>query len=153
MQFHSTRTLVAAACLAGLMCASGVSAEDCAKPPRQPATDRLIALVNSDTNLKYDLSQSIAMGQVVNSDPMTNPVASLEDYYDFVDALVTYNPQNIKTGVFNGPIRVSRLLRPARHGGLAVRADPASAGDRHTRAWHRDRHADGHGAGFGHRAA
>ena len=88
MQFHSTRrTLVAAVCLAGLMCASGVFAEDCPKPPRQPATDKLIALVNSDTNLKYDLSQSIAMGQVVNSDPMTNPVASLEDYYDFVDAL------------------------------------------------------------------
>lgn len=107
MQRHAIRRLVAATCLIGLLSASAAMAENCPKPPRQPVTLKLIDLVNADTNLKYDLSQSIAMGQVIDNDPMTNPVASLEDYYDFVDALVAYNPQNIKTGVFNGAIRIS----------------------------------------------
>ncbi|MCP4200822.1 MAG: phosphatidylserine decarboxylase, partial [bacterium] len=106
MRIHSTRASITVACLVGLLGAGGALAEECTKPPRQPATEKLTAMVNSDTNLKYDLSQSIAMGQVVNGDPMTNPVASLEDYYDFIDALVTYNPQNIKTGLFKGQIRV-----------------------------------------------
>ncbi len=79
----------------------------CPKPARQPITTELINLVDSDTVLKYDLSQSIALGQTVNSDPRTNPVASLNDYYDFIDALVTYNPQNIMTGYLNGKTRVS----------------------------------------------
>jgi phosphatidylserine decarboxylase len=95
------------AALAGMV-AGGTAAwaGDCPKPGRQPATEQLIELVNSDTNLKYDLTQSIAAGQVINHDPATNPVKDLNTYYDFVDALVTYNPQNIKTGVFNGRIRV-----------------------------------------------
>lgn len=63
-------------------------ADTCPKPDRQPATDKLIALVESDTVLKYELAQSIALGQDINSDPATNPVASLDDYYDFIDALV-----------------------------------------------------------------
>ena len=93
--------------IVGLMVGSAAWAAECPKPPRQPVTETLIELVEADTNLKYDLSQSIALGQVINHDPKTNPVASLDDYYDFIDALVTYNPQNIKTGVFNGKIRVS----------------------------------------------
>lgn len=79
----------------------------CPDPGRQPATEALIGLVNSDTTLKYQLSESIALGQVVNGDPKTNPVKTLDDYYDFVDALVTYNPQNIMTGVLNGKTRVA----------------------------------------------
>ena len=82
-------------------------ADTCPKPDRQPATDKLIALVESDTVLKYELAQSIALGQDINSDPATNPVASLDDYYDFIDALVTYNPQNILTSTLNGKVRVS----------------------------------------------
>ncbi len=93
--------------LAALAGASGAWAADCPKPPRQAATDALMKMVNSDTNLKFDLTQSIAMGQAVNGDPKTNPVASLKDYYDFLDALLTYNPQNIKTGQFAGAIRVA----------------------------------------------
>jgi phosphatidylserine decarboxylase len=108
METLSTRKILAV----GLLCAAfnpsaALATEGCPKAPRQPATEELIALVSSDSSLKHDLSESIAMGQVVNSDLMTNPVARLEDYYDFVDALVTYNPQNIMTGVFNGPVRVS----------------------------------------------
>ncbi|MCB1809877.1 MAG: hypothetical protein KDJ99_33330, partial [Candidatus Competibacteraceae bacterium] len=101
------RKCLSAVCVVGLMISTGAWAAECPKPSRQPITEKLIAMVETDTNLKYDLSQSIAMGQVINNDPMTNPVASLDDYYDFIDALATYNPQNMKTGVFNGKIRVS----------------------------------------------
>ncbi len=87
--------------------ATGAIAKDCPNQPRQPATNALIKLVDSDVDLRNDLSQSIAMGRKVNGDPKTNPIASLEDYYDFIDALVTYNPQNMKTGELSGAIRVS----------------------------------------------
>lgn len=90
-----------------LIMTSGTLAADCPDPGRQPATEALIALVESDPALQEQLTRSIALGQIINSDPNTNPVASLEDYYDFVDALVTYPPQNIKTGVVDEGIRVS----------------------------------------------
>lgn len=93
--------------LVSLIAASGALAADCPDPGRQPATEALIALVESDPALQEQLTRSIALGQIINSDPTTNPVASLEDYYDFVDALVTYPPQNIKTGVVDDGIRVS----------------------------------------------
>lgn len=82
-------------------------AQTCPDPGRQPATEALIQLAESDTTLKYQLGRSIALGQVVNGDPATNPVNSLDAYYDFIDALVTYNPQNIMTGVLNGKTRVA----------------------------------------------
>jgi len=108
MKIVSIRMICVVALLCAAFCASTAwSEEQCPKPPRQPATLELIELVNSDSGLKYNLSQSIAMGQVVNSDKMTNPVATLDDYYDFIDALVTYNPQNIMNGQLNGAIRVS----------------------------------------------
>ena len=106
MEIRSTPSLFAVACLAGVMGTTGAMAKDCPKPPRQPATNELIRLVNSDIDLKHDLVQSIAMGRRVNADPKTNPIAGLEDYYDFIDALVTYNPQNMSTGAFSGAIRV-----------------------------------------------
>ena len=87
--------------------ASAGLAEDCAVPERQQATKNLMKLVENDTMLKYQLEQSIALGQRINDNPMTNPVANLDDYYDFIDALVTYNPQNIMTGTMNGLTRVS----------------------------------------------
>lgn len=71
-------------------------AADCPPVDRQPATLKLQQLVASDSGLKEDLANSIALGQRVNSDPKSNPVASIEDYYDFIDALTTYNPQNIR---------------------------------------------------------
>ncbi len=86
---------------------SNAWAKDCPHTNRQLATQDLIKLVMSDPELKASLEESIAMGQIVNSDPATNPVASLDDYYEFVDALVTYNPRNIKTGVERGGIRIS----------------------------------------------
>lgn len=81
--------------------------KSCPKPDRQAATKALIKLVNSDSQLKNDLVTSIKMGQRINKDPQTNPVASLKDYYDFVDALVTYDPRNLKTTMTNEGIRIS----------------------------------------------
>ncbi|MCP3970708.1 MAG: phosphatidylserine decarboxylase [Rhodobacteraceae bacterium] len=95
------------AALALCIASTAAHAGDCPAPDRQPATEKLINLVNSDTVLKYDLIQSIRLGQNINSDPHTNPVASLDDYYDFIDALVTYNPQNIRTNTMSGATRVS----------------------------------------------
>jgi phosphatidylserine decarboxylase len=89
-----------------LLTGAGVQAQDCPDPGRQPATNTLIDLVNSDPALAEQLGKSIELGQIINSDPKTNPVASLDDYYDFVDALLTYPPQNIDTGIFDGKIRV-----------------------------------------------
>ncbi len=102
------QVLTAVTVLTSALCIANTAlAEDCAAPGRQPATDKLINLVQSDTVLKFQLEQSIALGQRINDDPMTNPVASLDDYYDFIDALVTYNPQNIMTGTMNDQTRVS----------------------------------------------
>lgn len=98
----SAGTVAAAICLMATTLAA-----DCPDPGRQPATEKLIDLVAGDTVLKYQLETSIALGQRINNDPVTNPVASVEDYYDFIDALVTYNPQNIMTGTARGEIRIS----------------------------------------------
>ena len=80
---------------------------NCVTPERQPATQALIDLVSSDDNVKHALQESIQMGQRVNPDPRSNPVASLDDYYHFIDALVTYNPRNMETGLERGGIRIS----------------------------------------------
>lgn len=102
------RMMTAIAALLGTTWLSGPAmAAECVVPERQPATERLIDLVERDTVLKYQLEQSIALGQRINNDPVTNPVASLADYYDFIDMLVTYNPQNIMTGTMNGKVRVA----------------------------------------------
>ncbi|MEJ2691457.1 MAG: phosphatidylserine decarboxylase [Candidatus Thiodiazotropha sp.] len=79
----------------------------CDTPERQPATRQLIDLVKHDKELKKSLQESIALGQRINSDQHTNPVASLEDYYGFIDALTTYDPRNIDTGIGRKGIRIS----------------------------------------------
>ncbi|QDG79055.1 phosphatidylserine decarboxylase family protein [Labrenzia sp. PHM005] len=105
---QNSLTCAAVAGVSLALLGSGVAlAKDCPPVDRQPATQALINLVEEDMNLRKSLVQSIELGQRVNDDPNTNPVASLNDYYDFVDALVTYNPQNIDTNVHNGAIRVS----------------------------------------------
>ena len=81
--------------------------QECPKPGRQPATKALMELVASDDVLRESLMESIILGQKINGDPQTNPVASIADYYDFIDALVTYDPRNINTGLQRGGIRIS----------------------------------------------
>lgn len=87
--------------------AASAQAQDCPVPGTQPATEKLMALVKGDPDLEKQLTRSIELAQIVNSDPMTNPIKNLNDYYGFIDALVTYPPQNIDTGIFDGKIRVS----------------------------------------------
>ncbi|MCP4900441.1 MAG: phosphatidylserine decarboxylase [bacterium] len=81
--------------------------QKCPALGRQPATKALMELVASDDQLRLSLMESIALGQRINNDPRTNPVASIADYYDFVDALVTYDPRNINTGLQRDGIRIS----------------------------------------------
>ncbi|MCP4664628.1 MAG: hypothetical protein GY856_55300, partial [bacterium] len=81
--------------------------QECPKPGRQPTTQALIDLVASDPDLRASLMESIALGQRVNDDPKTNPVANLEDYYYFIDSLVTYDPRDIDTGLERSGIRIS----------------------------------------------
>ncbi len=96
--------LVVCAAVAG---ASPATAQSCPEPGRQPATEALIALIDADPDLGQSLEASFALGQKIIGNPELNPVVTLQDYYDYIDALVTYNPQNIDTGVYRGEIRVS----------------------------------------------
>jgi phosphatidylserine decarboxylase len=57
--------------------------------------------------LKHALQASIDMGQRINRDPRSNPVASLDAYYHLIDALVTYDPRNLQTGLERGGLRSS----------------------------------------------
>jgi phosphatidylserine decarboxylase len=89
--------------------AQGLTGSACPKPERQPATRELMELVATNADLKQSLEESIALGQKINDDPFTNPVADLEGYYGFIDALVTYDPRNIPSG--------------AKHGQMSIRMD------------------------------
>ena len=81
--------------------------QELTKDSRQPVTKELIKMIETDDSLRKSLSISIDLGQRVNDDPKTNPVANLNDYYDFIDSLVTYNPRNINTGLKQNGVRVS----------------------------------------------
>lgn len=60
-------------------------------------TRDLIELVNNDARIKELLEAAIAKGVTINPDPATNPVQSMEDYYDFVDRSVHEMPWNVIT--------------------------------------------------------
>ncbi len=107
MIFKSKRALLEIVIVAALLGMSNAWAGACEKPARQPATRALIDLVDHDPALKKSLRESIDLGQRINGDPRTNPVASIDDYYDFIDALVTYDPRNLDTGLGHDGIRIS----------------------------------------------
>lgn len=56
------------------------------------ATKELIALLESDTELKALLEASLAKAKAINPDPNTNPAQSLEEYYQFVTWAETTMP-------------------------------------------------------------
>lgn len=82
------------------------SAVGCPVVPRQPATKELMQLLAEDPGLSRSLRASLVRAQEINSDPKTNPVRTIEEYFDFIDALVTYSPQNLISGNFKTGIRI-----------------------------------------------
>lgn len=51
----------------------------------KPITEELINLVEENPEIGSMLEASIAKAKEINPDPMTNPVQSLLEYYDFID--------------------------------------------------------------------
>lgn len=60
-------------------------------------TRDLIDLVNKDARIKNLLETAIRKGVKINPDKATNPVQSLDDYYDFIDRSQREMPWNVIT--------------------------------------------------------
>ncbi len=71
---------------------------DLQKEGRQQITRDLIGLTETDPELKMLLAKSIHLAAVNNPDKKTNPVQSLDDYYDFLDWSAVCMPWNILEG-------------------------------------------------------
>ena len=71
----------------GMLCpACSDSDSDEAKRTNYGATtQKLIDIVESDSRIKMLLTEAIEQGKRINPDTATNPVQSLEEYYDFVE--------------------------------------------------------------------
>ena len=65
---------------------------------RQQITKDFIELLETDPELKRLMEESISLAAVNNPDKKTNPVRSLDDYYDFLDWSATCMPWNILDG-------------------------------------------------------
>jgi len=72
--------------------ANEVFAEDIG---HRPITKELINLVEKNPDIRNMLEASIAEAKRINSDPKSNPVQNLSDYYDFVDSSSELLPQEI----------------------------------------------------------
>lgn len=107
MTLASTPPMLGLIALGAGLFSTALQAQECQPVERQPITKELIALVEKDFDLRNRLQASIAAAQRVNDDPRSNPVQSLDDYYDYIDALVTYDPRNIETGLVRAGSRVS----------------------------------------------
>ena len=73
----------------------GVTSDISATPRHAPITWQLIRTVEHDAELKALLAQSIAQAAAINPDRQTNPVDSLEAYYDFIDWSIRAMPWEI----------------------------------------------------------
>ena len=71
---------------------------DKADNERQQITKDFIELVEADAELEQLVRKSISLAAVNNPDKKTNPVQSLEEYYDFLDWAATCMPWNILDG-------------------------------------------------------
>lgn len=83
--------LLCAIVLVGTLTFVSCTNTDNAAQPVEPvkkyseATQQLINLVESNTELKFLLEKAIAKGAELNPDIKTNPAQTLEDYYNFVE--------------------------------------------------------------------
>ena len=67
------------------------------QPELQTSEARLAleAYLDADPELNAMMEKSIALAREINPDPKTNPVQSLDAYYDFLDWSATCMPWNI----------------------------------------------------------
>ena len=72
-----------------LVCVGPATAENVHKP----ITQKLILMLEQNPDLKEMLKTSLAECKKVNPDPTTNPVQSLQEYYDYVDETSELIPQ------------------------------------------------------------
>ena len=73
-------------------------AEETPAAERQQITKEFMSLLEADPDLKVLVEKSIDQAAVNNPDPKTNPVQSLDAYYDFLDWSATCMPWNILDG-------------------------------------------------------
>ena len=69
--------------------------ESISKAGHAQITMEMIAMLDADPELKALMEESLALAAVQNPDPETNPIQSLESYYDFLDWSATCMPWNI----------------------------------------------------------
>ena len=60
-----------------------------------PDTERLITMVEHNSELKQLLTESIAKAKATNPDRVTNPAQTLDEYYAFIDRAATALPWTI----------------------------------------------------------
>ncbi|UCE27105.1 MAG: phosphatidylserine decarboxylase [Candidatus Coatesbacteria bacterium] len=90
--FRSVVLFVAAfaGCAAGFT--SVASAEEC---NHEPITQELKMLIRNNPEIGELLQESIDKAAEANPDPVTNPVRTIEDYYNYVDRVSKALPQDI----------------------------------------------------------
>ncbi len=62
---------------------------------RAPSTQALIDICETNSEVRYLLSKSIAQAAAINPDRSYNPVQSLEEFYDFIDFNVIRLPWDV----------------------------------------------------------
>lgn len=75
-----------------------VSSDEAIEREHEQITKDFINMLEEDPELKALMEKSIRQAAVTNRDRKTNPVRSLEDYYDFLDWSATCMPWNILDG-------------------------------------------------------
>ena len=79
-------------------CGKRGAAANAPKGERQQITKDFIALLEADPELERLMEKSIALAALNNPDKKTNPVRSMDDYYDFLDWAAVCMPWNILDG-------------------------------------------------------
>jgi phosphatidylserine decarboxylase precursor len=88
---------LAVLCVAAAACGAASVEEH----PYKPITGELYTLIEENPEIGDMLERSIAEAYKTNPDPQTNPVQSLDDYYDFVDRACEVLPQDLVEGFPN----------------------------------------------------
>lgn len=87
-------TLMLALCMA-CMAASGLAEAAVTSTAHEGITNDFIAMIEADPELYALVEKSIAQAAVINPDPETNPVRTMEEYFSFLDWCAYCMPWNI----------------------------------------------------------